>query len=244
MKAMFADFLAKTSYSKLSPPPQQEGHPQPALELPWPADAELVTLPDPKDLDFPSADLRQIIEQRRSLRRYDHKPLTLAELSYLLWLTQGIKRITGRPATLRTVPSAGARHAFETYLLINRVDGVMAGLYRYIATRHALLRVDAPANVDVLMTVACRQQDHVLQSAVTFVWMAVAERMAWRYVERSLRYLYLDAGHVCQNLYLAAEAIDCGVCAIAAFDDEPLNQLIGADGADCFAIYMATVGKK
>jgi SagB-type dehydrogenase family enzyme len=128
--------------------------------------------------------------------------------------------------------------------LINRVEGLEPGLYRYIATRHALLRSDAPANVDVLMTVACHQQDHVLQSAVTFIWMAVAERMTWRYVERSLRYLYLDAGHVCQNLYLAAESINCGVCAIAAFDDEPVNQLIGADGTDCFAIYLATVGKK
>lgn len=244
MKELFADFLAKTSYPKLSPPPQQEGLPQPPLELPWPEDAELIALPDPQSLEMPPAHLRQIIEQRRSLRRYDHKPLTAAELSYLLWLTQGIKRITGRPATLRTVPSAGARHAFETFLLINRVDGIQPGLYRYVASRHALLRVDAPDNIDTQVTVACRQQEHILQSAVTFIWMAVAERMTWRYVERSLRYLFLDAGHVCQNLYLAAESINCGVCAIAAFDDEPLNQLLGADGVDQFAIYLATVGKK
>jgi SagB-type dehydrogenase family enzyme len=244
MKEMFADFLAKTSYSQLSQPGQQAGLPQPPLELPWPDDAVLIGLPDPKAVEIPSADLRQMIEQRRSLRRYDHKPLTLAELSYLLWLTQGVKRITGRPATLRTVPSAGARHAFETFLLINRVDGLEPGLYRYIATQHALLRVEAAANVDVQMTVACHEQEHVLQSAVTFIWMAVAERMSWRYVERSLRYLYLDAGHVCQNLYLAAEAINAGVCAIAAFDDDAVNELIGADGTDCFAVYLATLGKK
>ena len=244
MKELFADFLEKTNYPNLSTTPQQQGVTQPPLELPWPDDAELIELTQPADLNTPSADLRQMIEQRRSLRRYDHKALTLNELSYLLWLTQGVKRITGRPATLRTVPSAGARHAFETYLLVNRVEGLEPGLYRFIATRHALLRVEAPADIDVQLTAARRQQEHVLHSAVTFLWVAVVERMTWRYVERSLRYLFLDAGHVCQNLYLAAESIGCGVCAVDAFDDEPVNQLVHADGVDQFTVYMATVGKK
>jgi SagB-type dehydrogenase family enzyme len=245
MKEFFADFLDKSSYLKLSAPPQQQGLPQPPLELPWPEGAALIKLPQPVDLAIPPADLRKTIEQRRSLRRYDlSAALSLDELSYLLWLTQGIKRITARPATLRPVPSAGARHAFETILLINRVEGLEPGLYRFIATQHALLRLDAPHNIDVLLTTACGSQEHVLQSAVTFIWMAVMERMSYRYVERSLRYLFLDAGHVCQNLYLAAESIGCGVCALAAYDDAQLNPLIGADGVDHFAIYLATVGKK
>ena len=142
------------------------------------------------------------------------------------------------------MPSAGARHAFETYLLVNRVDGLEPGLYRFIATRHALLRVEAPADADVQLTAASRQQEHILQSAVTFLWVAVVERMTWRYVERSLRYLFLDAGHVCQNLYLAAESIGCGVCAVDAFDDELVNPLVHADGVSQFTVYMATVGKK
>lgn len=244
MKQFFSDFLDRTAYPRLSPPPAQTGGEQPPLELPWPQEAALIPLPEPKDLAVPSADLRTMIEQRRSLRKYAMQPLTLAELSYLLWLTQGIKRVTARPATLRTVPSAGARHAFETYLLVNRVEGLEPGLYRYIATRHALLRLDAPEDVAVLFTQACHEQEHVLQSAVTFCWVAVTERMAWRYVERSMRYLHLDAGHVCQNLYLAAESIGCGVCAIAAFDDEKTNALVGADGVERFAIYLGTVGKR
>jgi SagB-type dehydrogenase family enzyme len=244
MKKFFTDFLAQTAYPRLSPPPAQSGGDQPPLELPWPADAALIALPAPGEVDIPSADLRGIIEQRRSLRRYAVQALTMAELSYLLWLTQGVKRVTGRPATLRTVPSAGARHAFETFLLVNRVDGLEPGLYRYIATRHALLRIEAPADIALRFTEACHQQEHVLQSAVTFCWMAVTERMAWRYVERSMRYLHLDAGHVCQNLYLAAEAIGCGVCALAAFDDDKMNALLGTDGVDRFAIYLGTVGKR
>jgi SagB-type dehydrogenase family enzyme len=245
MKEFFADFLDKSSYHKLSTPPQQQGLPQPPLELPLPAGAALIALPAPDGLAIPSADLRAVVEQRRSLRHYDlAKSLSLAELSYLLWLTQGVKRITGRPATLRTVPSAGARHAFETILLITRVDGLDPGLYRYVAPRHALLRLDAPIDIEVQLMLACGSQDHVVLSAVTFIWMAVTERMSWRYVERSMRYLFLDAGHVCQNLYLAAESIGCGTCAIAAYDDVQLNALIGADGVDQFAIYLATVGKK
>jgi SagB-type dehydrogenase family enzyme len=244
MKDFSAEFLERTSYPKLSPPPQQSGVNQPPLELPWPDDAALIPLTAPADLDIPGTDLRQVVEQRRSLRRYTTQPLSLPELSYLLWLTQGVKRITGRPATLRPVPSAGARHAFETLLLVNRVQDIEPGLYRYIATRHALLSLDAPVDIATQMSQACLGQEHVLHSAVTFCWLAVTERMAWRYVERSMRYLFLDAGHVCQNLYLAAEAIGCGVCAIAAFEDVALNRVIGADGVEQFAIYLGTVGKR
>ena len=84
----------------------------------------------------------------------------------------------------------------------------------------------------------------VAASAVTFIWVAVVHRMAWRYGQRGYRYLHLDAGHACQNLYLAAESVGCGVCAIAAFDDEDVSRVLGLDGEDQFAIYVATVGKK
>lgn len=243
MKKFFAGFLAQTAFPSLSPPPAQSGDSQPPLELPWPADAALIALPAREDLNIPAADLREIIEQRRSLRRYAMQALTLAELSSLLWLTQGVKRVTGRPATLRTVPSAGARHAFETFLLVNRVEGLEPGLYRYIATKHALLRLDDPEDIALRFTAACHQQEHVLQSAVTFCWMAVTERMAWRYVERSMRYLHLDAGHVCQNLYLACEAIDAGTCAVAAYDQAAMDTLLRVDGEEEFTVYLAPVGK-
>lgn len=155
-----------------------------------------------------------------------------------------MKAVTQRPATLRTVPSAGARHAFETYLLINRVDGIQPGLYRYIALEHALLAVDLAEGIAQRLTDACYYQKQVLHSAVTFFWAAALERMAWRYVERGYRYLHLDAGHVCQNLYLAAEVIRAGVCAIGAFDDETLNGLLGLDGENDFVVYAASTGKR
>ncbi len=244
MKPFFSEFLTKTAYPALSPSPQSQGVEQPGLELPLPEGAELIALPGPEQFAIPAADLRKTIEERRSLRRYAADPLSLDELAYLLWLTQGVKRVSPRPATLRTVPSAGARHAFETYLLINRVERLKPGLYRYAAVKHALADLHGPEDVCEQITGATHNQEHVRQSAVTFMWVADTVRMSWRYVERSMRYLFLDAGHVCQNLYLAAESIGCGVCAVAAFEDSLMNEVLGLDGVDQFAIYVGTVGRR
>ena len=110
--------------------------------------------------------------------------------------------------------------------------------------QHALVRLDAPDDITEQLTGATHDQEHVRQSAVTFLWVAVTERMSWRYVERSMRYLHLDAGHVCQNLYLAAESIGCGVCAMGAFEDANVNEVLGLDGFEQFVIYIGTVGKR
>jgi SagB-type dehydrogenase family enzyme len=244
MKPIVQELIKSTSPAELSQSPQDLGLPQPPLELPLPDACTLIYLPSPGKIPFPAIDLRQAVEQRVSVRRYSEAPVTLDELSALLWLTQGVKSITRRPSTLRTVPSAGARHAFETILLVNRVTGLEPGLYRFSASQHALLQLPAPEDIRERITQACYNQSQVLNSAVTFIWVAVAERMTWRYVERSARYLFLDAGHVCQNLYLAAEAVDCGVCAIAAYNDPELNNELDLDGENQFVIYLASVGKK
>ncbi len=238
------EFMRKTCYAFLPESPQRQGVPLPPLELAYPADAKLIDLPAPEDIHVPELDLRTAIEQRATLRTYSEGSLTLEELSFLLWCTQGIKRITERPVTFRTVPSAGSRHAFETFMLINRVEGIEPGLYRYIALEHALLRLDAPADINERLTRACHEQNQVRTSAVTFFWVAVVERMTWRYPERGYRYLLLDAGHVCQNLYLAAEAVGCGVCAIAAYDDDQVNAELNLDGEAHFTVYIGSLGKR
>jgi SagB-type dehydrogenase family enzyme len=238
------DFMHHTYRQACSPTPQSQGTPEPPLQLPIPQGAMLIDLPAPESIRAGGGDLRKIMEQRATLRKYSPDGLALEELAYLLWLTQGIKRLTDRPVTYRVVPSAGSRHAFETYLLVNRVENLKPGLYRYAAIEHKLLPVKLDASLAGMVTEATYNQAHVHASAVTFLWDAVVERIAWRYVERSYRYLHLDAGHVCQNLYLAAESIGCGVCAIAAFDDEKVNALLDLDGDDQFVVYMASVGRK
>ena len=238
------NFIEKTKYKYLSESQQRLGYPQPPLELPYEPTEELISLPDPETLPAYPIDLRRAIDQRTTLRKYQEQSLTLDELSFLLWTTQGVKSVTNRPVTFRTVPSAGARHAFETFLVINHVEGIKPGLYRYICLEHALLPIKVSDEIAEKVAEACLSQNQVTNSAVTFIWVVVTERMYWRYGERGYRYLHLDAGHVCQNLYLAAEAIESGVCAIAAFDDDELNKVLELDGEKQWAIYCGALGKR
>jgi len=246
MKNSGQEFMQKTRYPNvMHPTPQESGTvPQPPLAMPMPEGANLIPLVSREEMQVSPMELRTAVEARRSLRKYTETPFTLNELTYLLWVSQGVKRVSNRPSTARTVPSAGARHAFESYVLINRVDGLEPGLYRYMAIENGLIRLDAPDDIAEKVSHACLDQSQITNSAATFIWVAVVERMYWRYVERGYRYLHLDAGHVCQNLALGAEQIGSGICPIAAFDDEALNKVLGLDGEDLFVVYLASAGKK
>ncbi|MBU0595890.1 SagB/ThcOx family dehydrogenase [Candidatus Bipolaricaulota bacterium] len=234
-------FLQQTRYESLIPSDQEKGRAQPDLQRVF-ATGDRVPLPSPADLNVPAKDVRDAIETRSSLRKYAEKPLSVHELSFLLWCTQGVKRVEPERWTLRNVPSAGARHPFETILLANRVDGLTPGLYQYLALEHELRVFDSTEGVARRLATACLGQKTLETCAVAFLWVADRYRMAWRYGERGIRYLFLDAGHVCQNLYLAAETIGGGTCAIAAFNDDQVNDLLGLDGVDAFTAYIATVG--
>ena len=238
------EFMKKTQYKFMGPSAQSKGLPQPPLELDYDSSKQIIDLPKPHELKIKDISLRQAIETRESIRKYSDQSLTLEELSWLLWCAQGVKEVMGTRATLRTVPSAGARHAFETYLLVNNVDGLQQGLYRFIAIEHKLFQVNQDEEIADRITKAALDQSQVKKCNVTFLFVAVVERMRWRYGMRGYRYLHLDAGHVGQNLYLAAENINCGVCAIAAFEDEELNRVLDLDGEEQFVIYLLTVGKK
>ncbi|MDD1722342.1 MAG: SagB/ThcOx family dehydrogenase [Methanothrix sp.] len=237
-------FMEMTRYKNLSRADQSRGLPAPPLEEPAPQEGKFISLPQTSLISVPPLDIRSALESRRSVRRYSEKFLTIEELAYLLWCTQGIREKHEPYATFRTVPSAGGRHAFETYLQINRVNGLEPGLYRYLAFSHRLLLIDPDPGMADCLADACLGQAMVRDSAVTFIWSCVIYRTAWRYSERAYRLVHLDAGHVCQNLYLAAEQIGCGVCAIGAFDDEIMAGLLGIDGTEEFVIYCATVGNK
>ncbi|MBC8016505.1 MAG: SagB/ThcOx family dehydrogenase [Sporomusaceae bacterium] len=243
-KSIGHEFMVKTRYENLEPSTQAKHMPQPPLEALY-DQARVIDLPMPEDIPAITIDFMAAVELRTSVRDYQHMPVSLLELSFLLWCTQGVKQVLGgNKATLRTVPSAGARHAFETYLLINRVEGIKPGLYRFLALEHKLMEVNLEDNIAEEITKACLGQNFVTNSAVTFIWAADAPRMTWRYGERGYRYLHLDAGHICQNLYLSAQVIGCGACAIAAFDDEYINRTLGIDGDQQFVVYVATVGKR
>ncbi|MBN1348486.1 SagB/ThcOx family dehydrogenase [candidate division KSB1 bacterium] len=219
------------------------GVPAPSVQKDPPANARLIDLPR---FDYEANDLRtplpRIIESRASRRDYSNGVFSQHELSFLLWATQGVKKSTAG-YTLRTVPSAGARHPLETYLAINRVENLLPGLFHYLPISHKIYQIKEDSSFSHKLALACLEQEIFRTCAVAFIWTAVIERSRWKYQQRAFRYIYLDAGHVCQNLYLACETLGAGCCAVAAFDDDAVNQLLDLDVNEAFVIYLATVGK-
>ncbi len=221
---------------------QKSGVPAPALQKAVPEGATLVSLPDPKANGIGNLSLTEAITRRRTERQYSASPLSLGELSFLLWATQGVHEIVREGTALRrTVPSGGARHPFETCLYVDRVSGLEVGLYRYLSIEHQLALLAASGDLGARIDAGINNQRR--GAAVVFVWSAIPYRTEWRYGFLSHKLIALDAGHVCQNLYLAATAIGAGVCAIDAYDQTKIDAAIGIDGRDELTVYCATVGK-
>ncbi|MCU0521321.1 MAG: SagB/ThcOx family dehydrogenase [Anaerolineae bacterium] len=226
------------------PTDQQRRLPNPPLQEPYPADLRQIALVPPESLSVGGLSVREAIAGRRSHRAYTEASLSLEELSYLAWAAQGVHGVwRGGIALRRTVPSAGARHPFETYLVVQRVEGLEVGLYRYLSVEHKLVQLRVDPALPEQTALACSGQAFVAKSAVTFIWTALPYRTEWRYALMAPKLVNLDAGHVCENLYLAAESLGAGVCAIAAYDQQALDALIGVGGEDEFTIYVAPVGK-
>ncbi len=180
------------------------------------------------------------LEQRRSKRRYTSGTLSLENLGALCYATQGVTGQSG-PFVLRTAPSAGALYPFETYVFVTDVKALDQGLYHLDVREFALVMLQEGDLSNDLYR-GCLNQAMAKKAQATFVWTHVLLRCAAKYRNRALRYIFLDLGHVCQNLTLAAAALDLGCCPIGAFLDDELNKLIGVDGVDESVVYLATVG--
>ena len=225
--------------------PQSRHLPPPPPQKPCPAETVRIQLPDGREaLDrFATQPLAKAIIHRESVRRYSDASFTLEELSLLLWATQGVRKTMGPAVALRAVPSAGARHALETYVVVNRVDGLPVGLYRYLPFDGQLAQLLTGRNIGLEAARACLGQGFVAASAATFFWTAIPARMEWRYDLAAHKVIALDAGHVGQNLYLACQGIGAGACCIAAYDQQACDQLLGIDGEEEFTLYIGATGK-
>jgi SagB-type dehydrogenase family enzyme len=223
---------------------QAQGRPQPPLEKPYDGQTERVALPKASPALGGTATLYACLKRRRSRRAFGTDPLTLDELAYLLWATQGVQRVFGQHyTTFRPAPSGGGRHPFETYLLISRVNGLEPGLYRYLPLTHQLLVLLRDASLAPQMTALTLGQAFVGEAPVVFCWSCIPYRTEWRYHTAAAKLILLDAGHLCQNLYLAAEALGLGTCAIASYDQQGVDRLLRLDGVDEFIVYLAPVGR-
>ncbi len=227
---------------------QQKGVPLPPAEKSA-GSVELVGLPDPFKTKLVRPSVTDCIRDRKSVRSFEDSPLSLGELSYLLWATQGIKEAgegkLAHHAVRRTVPSAGSRHPFETYVISQSTSGLKPGVYRYVASKNSLAVVgDAPVSQEAVAEALCGQT-FCAKAPVLFIWTAIPYRTEWRYgAKRSMKVILLDAGHVGQNLHLACEALGLGTCMIGAYFQDLADKLVKADGKEEFSIYMAPAGKR
>ena len=217
---------------------QRKGIPPPPIEKPYDMKGKRIELVT-KDNWHNIADINLIsaIQNRESRRHYKEDPLSLEELSFLLWATQGIRKRAADTTAFRTVPSAGCRHALETYICILNVTGLAMGIYRYLPLEHQLLVVSINDTLSEDIVTAALYQSFIGKAPATFIWTTIPYRMEWRYHIAAHKVIALDAGHVCQNLYLASAAIGGGTCAVAAYHQELMDKLLGVDGKNEFAIY-------
>jgi SagB-type dehydrogenase family enzyme len=229
------DFSQTDQNRGLQPPPLQKPPRKDQQPLPLPGQEAFQALR--------GTDLVDAISQRRSRRRFLDQPLSILELSWLLWSTQGVSEILAPGCALRTVPSAGCRHAFETYLLVNAIETLEAGVYRYLPVEHTLVFEHPVDNLPTELARATLGQTFIATAPVTLAWTVIPYRMEWRYDIAAHRVIAMDVGHLCQNLYLACAAIAAGTCAIAAYHQEQMDELLKVDGEDEFTIYLAPVGK-
>ena len=184
--------------------------------------------------------LSEILICRKSIRNFSEKPISIQDLSNLLWASTGIQRKESG-YDYRTTPSAGALFPIETYLVVNKVEDLHLGVYHYCIKDHALeeLRLD-DLRIDIAN--AALDQDMCFNAGVVFIWTAIFNRSKCKYGQRAYRYIYLDAGHIAQNLVLMSTNLNLGSCPIAALYDEEVNRIVDVDGEQESVVYMCVVG--
>lgn len=192
---------------------------------------EVIKLPDPKLQGEMSVE--EAIAKRRSIRSYRNEPLTLEQLSQLLWAAQGVTHERKRSA-----PSAGATYPFEIYVVVGNVQGLKPGVYRYDPFEHTISLVKEGDYRKALQKAAL-DQSWVGNAAVDIVLVAFYERTTGYYGDRGIRYVHMEAGHIGENIYLQATALGLGTVAVGAFYDDKVAEVVGTDGAP---LYIFPVG--
>ncbi|MCD4653936.1 SagB/ThcOx family dehydrogenase [bacterium] len=207
-------------------------------------DSTLIDLPEPTDEVVGISSIFQCIKQRKSHRKFTDDPLSLAELSYLLWATQGVRKLMPEnKGSFRNTPSGGARQPMETYLAINHVADLPVGIYRYLPFEHKLVFQSSVEDMKQKLSDYSYGQRFVGWCSVCFIWTAIPYRIEWRYGPEAKKDILQEAGHICQNLYLTCESIHCGTCGINAYNQEKVDELIDVDGVDEMTVYLSPVGR-
>ena len=182
-------------------------------------------LPSPKTDGTVSVE--RALQNRRSQRNFVDKAISAENLSQILWAAYGITQ--PRPdlrGGLRAAPSAGAMYPFEIYVIITKVNGIETGVYKYISEEHKIVRT-IDKDISDEFTAAALGQTFVKEAPVNIFYCAIYSRMTKRYGDRGRdRYVCMDLGHSAQNVYLQATALNLGTCAIGAFSDDKIAEIM------------------
>ena len=197
---------------------------------------EIIQLPTPR---FDSeTSVEKALLQRRSVRSYKKDPLTVSDISQILWAAQGI---TEKTYGLRTAPSAGALYPLELYLVAANVDELKPGVYKYKPQDHTIKRI-SDGNKRINVSNSALKQDAIENSSAIVIIAAIYERTKVKYGNRSERYVHIEVGHVGQNIYLQAVSLGIGTVMIGAFKDEALKKVLGF-AEDEYPLAIMPLGK-
>lgn len=181
--------------------------------------------------------VEEALSKRRSARDYPDEPLSLEEISQILWSAQGI---TASEFGGRTAPSAGATYPLEVYLAVRKAE-LDVGLYRYLPEDHELIRVFSK-DVSGDLAEAALGQSFIAEAPVNIIFSAVFERTTRSYDDRGIMYVYMEAGHAAQNVYLQAQSLGLGTVVVGAFDDNRVSEVLSLPEKET-PLYIMPVGK-
>ena len=200
------------------------------------------SLPSPNTSSNTSVE--EALLNRRSRRNFHDKPMSIEQLSQILWAAYGITLLAPDSPQLRgglrTTPSAGALYPLEVYAIIGNVEGLEPGVYRYISDGHKIVMV-TDGDVRSELSQAALGQRMVREAPVSIFYSAVFSRMTGRYGERGIRYTYIELGHSAQNVYLQAETLGLGTVAIGAFNGDRVRQILSLPD-DEEPLYLMPIG--
>jgi SagB-type dehydrogenase family enzyme len=194
----------------------------------------LIELPQPAEVDGPA--LSQALHERRSVRDYAKRPLTLTQVAQLMWAAQGINH----PSGLRTAPSAGALYPLELILIAGDIDSLESGIYRYRPHQHAIELITTGDRRRQLARAALGQA-WIARGAAVLMITAIYERSTGKYGKRGERYAHIEVGHAAQNTLLQAAALGLGAGVVGAFDDAAVAEVCGLSRAE-HPVYLLPVG--
>ena len=242
MRNVGKEFIKGTQYPDYSTVDLVLRVPEPPHELPAKEGQTIIKLPNPKKFKVPDVPIRKAIEGYEPVGFFSRSKISLKELSYLLWCTQGFKKTVAESIQIRNIPSAGSRYPLETYFVANEVEGLETGLYRFLPKSHSIVAERIDSGLILEMSTASMNFKVMTRAAVTFLWVAVPYRSVWALGNRGYRSALIEAGHTCQNLIMAAANLGFEVFPTDMFHDEGIVRLANLDPETQWPVYLAAVG--